>query len=362
MSMTLRNCGEPVTVLRRVMVLETTPASVALNWLTMNPTEVDGFPALPRVLGQVFDAAYATTPRTNRFHAIRLAAKEVGALDHPTVTKFLLQRYDAEADPVQRAQIALGLFRRGGGRAAAVFLEACRSKHASRWDRQSHEGVCVLGTAEEVNRLEQCADGDANCGPSGDWLRGLAKRDWDRARKVAAKLASDHQLVRTLVRFEKRADFLRALNTIGATTPDTSMAKEVVELADVMPTGWVHAQVDTFPLFYDDILYRLARQAGGALDDVVFEEVPRISPDADEPYQLHAYMGSVRYSVTVDVDGSTVDIRALVGLLNSLLIHGASKERTVVLWTGDEGYEVLTAPPTTILGLLDAGLIQLAKL
>jgi hypothetical protein len=199
------------------------------------------------------------------------------------------------------------------------------------------------------------SDADGNQRLHCEWL--LARVDRPRAIRALdspppARRAEDWNAFARLVRaypepgaLEAHLRALRLIPVGRLAVPDDEPIDGESYLVAAGRATMFDSETDRFPNETDSLLHMLAPMAGGALDNVVFEEVPPPQPDDPAPYQLHAYIRGERFEVAARNDvGDYYDLEAVLGLLNTLLREQQSDVRFITLATSDQEAHVAAGP------------------
>lgn len=288
------------------------------------------------------------------------------------------------SEPRAKGLVALGLSSLDDPTAVELVGEACALPEIER------DAVCFIekplvdeeraNGSESPEQLERCAKGHRHSWKRLDCLTALVGIDRARAVKIAklldATLAHNGDqarlrlAARALVLFPEAGALEARLKQLGAIAandqprPD-SQAPAAIGADELLERyGRVDAfdvETGTFPNEHDKLLRQLALLARDALAGTVFEEVPPASANGEGEYLLRAYFGGKRYEVSARNLGDWYDVRAVLGLLNSLLATRGSDLRFVTLPTGDQTARVLAAPAAALETLTSQGLLQVER-
>ena len=371
------------------------PAQAVIDWHFSSGSSGRRFPSTERLRTAATEIASSGQP-----YEVRKVGFALARDDEDSVSAILAVQKGLK-DPHRKALVALGLHQHADPRARAAVKRACAHP------KLKNDAVCATGTplpkaapkpnnlgevvrdygsdveamvkAEPKQRtliveaLAQCAlgrnknDSDivvARC------LTRLARIDRARAVQAAQSMPKKRrahpalsELTHALERFSA-PDALRAhlveLDLIDAQwtapPPEPLTASELLIAAGRSIN--FDTETGTFPNGHDALLADLARLARPALDDVVFEEIPPPDPDDTSAYEIRAYAGGQRWSLSAKNLGDWFDLEAVIGLLNQLLVQKNSDVRFAVLPTGDQTATVIAASDDALTQAGEAGLIQ----
>jgi len=116
------------------------------------------------------------------------------------------------------------------------------------------------------------------------------------------------------------------------------------------------------PSEHDSLLRSLAALAGDGMKDALFEEVPPAEEGAEGVYVLRVYLAGQRYQTPARNMGDWYDVRAVVGLLNSVARARQLEVRWLALATGDQTATVVAGPEKGLRDAVAAELLELAEL
>ncbi len=226
-----------------------------------------------------------------------------------------------------------------------------------------------FGPTVATKTLETCARrGDER---AAECLRTLASSDRASALRLVGlygdRLKKNGDgvgvLTRTLLAFPDGgvqarlvADGLLPVNANALEQRDVTVERMLEESGRVLPFD---VETGMFPNQHHVLLTKLA-QLTPALSDVVFDEIAPLEEQMDDgPYELRAWVGGKRYSVTAQNNGDWYDVTATLGLLNALLLTKQSDERFVVLPSDGQIASAMVAPLPALEALVKDGLLEI---
>lgn len=233
-------------------------------------------------------------------------------------------------------------------------------------------------------------DERAECAREGGWegqacLLELARLDRARAVEVARALGDSDEALRStveaLTRFPEAGGLEARLRELGlvadcATNGDVLDAPEV--LVACQRGTHFDPETGTYPVGHDALLAELALLAPGALDDVVWEEIPPgaahagliadyavedgelVENEASEgPYALRAYSRGERFEIPAQQLDDWYDLEAVIALLNAVARSRESDVRWLVVEpTGGNDATVVAGPEGGLRAAIDEHLIE----
>jgi hypothetical protein len=273
----------------------------------------------------------------------------------------------------QRARDAVGVLRAmpGGDAALRASMETL-APHP----RELVMAALAVGTPDPASENAPTADAQAACAREGGWegracLDGLARTDRARAIAVAAEIDPSDEAMRAsldvLTRFPVVGGLearLLELGLVGECAPSAQLRDAPAVLLACARGLSFDPETGTYPVGHDALLAELSFLAPGALDDVVWEEIPPAAASSvsiadyvtedgelienDEPegpYALRAYSRGDRFEVPARQLDDWYDLEAVIALVNAVARERESDVRWLLVQpTGGNGATIVAGP------------------